>query len=80
MNTDEARLKHRQLTQTIIGVFYEVYNELGHGFIESVYQNSLVIALFTKGLDGCSPVDIPAGSEELALGGLKAMCWLRNPY
>ena len=25
----------------IIGVFYDVYNELGHGFLESVYQKSL---------------------------------------
>jgi len=29
MNAD---LKHRELTKKIIGVFYEVYNELGHGF------------------------------------------------
>ena len=59
MNTDEHGLMHRQLTQTIIGVFYEVYNELGHGFLESVYQNSLVIALSKKGLDVRSPVDVP---------------------
>jgi hypothetical protein len=28
--------KHKELTERIIGVFYEVYNELGHGFLESV--------------------------------------------
>jgi hypothetical protein len=28
----------RAVSQKVIGVFYEVYNELGHGFLESVYQ------------------------------------------
>ncbi len=27
-----TRGKHDELTQTIIGMFYDVYNELGHGF------------------------------------------------
>lgn len=56
MNAD---LKHRELTQKIIGVFYEVYNELGHGFLESVYQKSLILALNETGLMVHSPVDIP---------------------
>ena len=56
MNAD---LKHRELTQKIIGVFYEVYNELGRGFLESVYQKSLILALTETGLIVHSPVDIP---------------------
>jgi GxxExxY protein len=56
MNAD---LKHRELTQKIIGVFYEVYNELGHGFLESVYQKSLCLALNEAGFKVHSPVDIP---------------------
>lgn len=43
MRNDDA-LKHRELTQRIIGVFYEVYNELGHGFLESVYEKSFEVA------------------------------------
>ena len=31
-------------TEKIIGIFYEVYNELGHGFLESVYEQALSIA------------------------------------
>ena len=38
MAADERRFKHRELTEKIIGVFYDVYNELGHGFLESVYE------------------------------------------
>ena len=32
-------LLHQQLTDVIIKTFYEVYNELGYGFLEKVYQN-----------------------------------------
>ena len=37
MNTDRHGFKHGEITEKIIGVFFEVYNELGHGFLESVY-------------------------------------------
>ncbi len=56
MNTD---LRHFELTQRIIAVFYEVYNELGHGFLESVYQESLILALKDVGLTAQSPIEIP---------------------
>ena len=52
-------IKHRELTHQIIGVFYNVYNELGHGFLESVYQKSLGLALQAAGLEVCWPVAIP---------------------
>lgn len=39
MNTDEREFKHREVSKKTIGVFHEVYNELGHGFIESVSIN-----------------------------------------
>ena len=44
-------MKNEELSQKVIGVFYDVYNELGHGFLESVYENSMVIALRSKGLE-----------------------------
>ena len=43
-------LKHADLTDRIIGVFYDVYNELGTGFLESVYREAMVIALAQSGL------------------------------
>jgi GxxExxY protein len=59
MNTNEHGLKRKQLTGKVIGVFYEVYDELGHGFLESVYQKCLAISLRETGLDVCWPVAIP---------------------
>jgi len=52
-------LKHKEITHKIIGVFYDVYNELGHGFLESVYQRSLGLALESAGVRIHSPVKIP---------------------
>ena len=40
---------HKHLTDRIIAAFYDVYNELGYGFLEKVYQNSLYIELKSRG-------------------------------
>ena len=42
--------KHAELTEKIIGVFFEAYNELGHGFLESVCEGGMAIALEQAGL------------------------------
>ena len=43
-------MKHQELTQKIIGAFYTVYNTLGYGFLENVYENALKIELQKMGL------------------------------
>src|SRR5262245_11382676 len=48
--TSDSGYKHSKLTDVIIGVFYDVYNELGFGFLESVYQKVMNTALKEKGL------------------------------
>lgn len=50
MTEDLSEMKHAELTERIIGVFYSVYNELGHGFLESVYEEAMVISLVEAGL------------------------------
>jgi GxxExxY protein len=50
MATDEHGLKHSAMTERIIGVFFDVYNELGSGFLESVYVEALALALIQAGL------------------------------
>ena len=43
-------MKHKELTAKIIDCAYKVHRELGFGFLESVYQNALVIELTRAGL------------------------------
>ncbi len=42
-------LLHKELTDEIIKTYYDVYNELGYGFLEKVYQNSMFIELKSRG-------------------------------
>jgi GxxExxY protein len=50
MNADERGFKYGDVTEKVIGVFFEVYNELGYGFLESVYEEAISIALTEAGL------------------------------
>ena len=43
--------KHTEITDKIIKLFYDVYNELGFGFLEKVYQNALFMELKANGFD-----------------------------
>lgn len=45
-----ANYKHTELTEKIIKAFYKVYNTLGFGFLERVYENSMFIELRKMGL------------------------------
>ena len=44
------KLKYKELTHLIIKSFYDVYNELGGGFLESVYENAMTLVLQQQGL------------------------------
>jgi GxxExxY protein len=68
----ELPLLHRDLTDKIIGTFYEVYNELGHGFVESVYEKSLEIALREKGIEVFRQVAIPVWFRGSQVGDFDA--------
>jgi GxxExxY protein len=59
MDATVVGLKHFELTDSIIGVFYDVYNELGYGFLESTYAEAMVIALEQTGLKTEREVGVP---------------------
>jgi len=59
MESPSVVLKHSQLTDKIIGVFYDVYNELGHGFLESTYSEAMALALTDSGLANAREVPVP---------------------
>jgi GxxExxY protein len=50
LSTGGPEYKHRDTTEKIIGIFYEVYNSLGFGFLEKVYENALALRLRKAGM------------------------------
>lgn len=42
---------HESLTQQIIGAYYDVFNTLGYGFLEKVYENAMCVELRRRGLN-----------------------------
>ncbi|SPF34305.1 conserved hypothetical protein [Candidatus Sulfotelmatobacter kueseliae] len=68
METPPTGLKHSELTGKIIGVFYDVYNELGHGFLESTYAEALVVALQEAGLSAEREVPVPVWFRDRKVG------------
>jgi len=51
-------MERERLTEKILGACFEVSNELGVGFLESVYENALLIALHEKGVKAVSQVPV----------------------
>ena len=43
-------LEHESTTKEIIGAAFEVYNELGYGFLEKVYKNAMKVELGLRGV------------------------------
>ncbi|MBN4061746.1 MAG: GxxExxY protein [Flavobacteriales bacterium] len=43
-------LLHKEITDKILKAFYNVYNTLGYGFLEKVYENALFLELTSFGL------------------------------
>lgn len=60
-------LIHSELTGLIIQAFYKVYNTLGYGFLEKVYENAMMIELRKMGLTckAQSPVRVYYESEKV---------------
>ncbi len=44
------KLKHTESTNKIIKAFFQVFNTLGYGFLEKVYENALIVELKKLGL------------------------------
>ena len=43
-------MEHENITETIIGCAYKVYNQMGFGFLESVYEKCILIEMRAAGL------------------------------
>src|SRR5665213_118549 len=78
MNTDQKLVrgsftgKHSELTDRVLKVFYEVYNELGGGFLEGVYHSALLVALVEERLQVTSQVAVPVSFRGQIVGDFRA--------
>ncbi len=70
MNAD--KLKYKELTHLLIKSFYEVYNELGGGFLESVYENAMTLVLQQQGLQVETQKDITVYFRGTLIGNFRA--------
>jgi len=59
---------HEELTRKILGACFEVSNELGCGFVESVYERALLIALADAGLRAQSQVPLNVFFRDKVVG------------
>ena len=67
-----SSLKHADLTEKIIGVFFDVYNELGHGFLETVYEKAMCVALDEAGVVVEQQVPISVWFRSVRIGDFRA--------
>jgi GxxExxY protein len=65
-------LAHEELTGEILSAFYLVYNELGYGFLESVYEAALTIALERSGLRVCRQAELQVWFQGQRVGKFRA--------
>jgi GxxExxY protein len=59
---------HQELTSEIINAFYAVYNQLGYGFLEKVYENALAHELDKRGLKVQQQVPIKVTFDRIVVG------------
>ncbi|MCP4254139.1 MAG: GxxExxY protein [Candidatus Scalindua sp.] len=68
MNTDYKDFKYKELTERIIKVFYRVYNKLGYGFLEKVYENAMMKEFDIEGISAVTQSAIKVVYEKEVIG------------
>ena len=68
MNTDYQDSKYKALTEKIIKIFYKVYNKLGYGFLEKVYENAMMIEFKKEGVPAVSQSIIKVFYDDKIVG------------
>ena len=58
---------HSDITSKIIKAYYKVYNTLGYGFLEKVYENALLVELRKSNLNCCkqTPIEVYYDQEKV---------------
>jgi GxxExxY protein len=72
IHTDFQDSKHKTLTAAIISIFYKVYNTLGYGFLEKVYENAMMYEFKKAGIPAVSQSPIAVMYEDEIMGEYSA--------
>jgi GxxExxY protein len=72
MSADRSGLIEAELTKKVIGAFYTVYNELGHAFVESVYENAFAHILRVDGVEVEQQVPLVVRYRNVVVGEFRA--------
>ena len=68
IHTDFQDAKFKTLTQAIIAIFYKVYNKLGYGFLEKVYEKAMMYEFKKAGIPAVSQSPIAVMYEDEIMG------------
>lgn len=69
---------HKEITGKILEAFFTVYNELGYGFLEKVYERAMQIELKKLGVSVTAQVPIPVYYDENLVGEYYADLLVEN--
>jgi len=72
MHADQHGLVHSDLTERLIGIFFDLYNEIGHGFLESVYEQAFGVVLAENGIFFQRQIAVPVWFHGQKLGEFRA--------
>jgi len=64
----DSDIKYKELTEKIIKVFYRVYNSLGYGFLEKVYENAMMIEFKKERIPAVAQLPIKVQYEDEIIG------------
>ena len=68
MSVEEKEILYKELSYKITGLSLEVYNELGFGFLEKVYENALMILFRENGIKAEQQKSLPVYFKEHLIG------------
>ena len=71
-------MEYEEITHKIIGAAYQVYNQLGFGFLESVYHKAMLIELTKHDLKAESEKPLNAFYDDQIVGEFNADLFVEN--
>ena len=78
MGCNLSDFKYKELTEKIIEIFYRVYNKLGYGFLEKVYENAMMIEFKKDGIHAVPQAAIQVVYEGEVIGEYFADIMVEN--